>query len=113
MSHIFCTQCGHKIEFNHAKPNFCSKCGNSLGGTSKAAATVETPIQKTKSEKLNDDETSIDELPDLTDLKVDIETSSDANTFTFGSLFGENSKPRKARRNGKDVNDFIDEKKRR
>ena len=113
MSHIFCTQCGHKIEFNHSKPNFCSKCGSSLDSVSKAAAPVEPPRRKIKSENLKDDETSIDELPDLTDLKVEIETSSDANTFTFGSLFGENDKPRRERRNGKDVNDFIDEKKRR
>lgn len=113
MSHVFCTQCGHKIEFNHSKPNFCSKCGESLGAVSKAGSSIRKAPKKIETENLKDDETSIDELPNLSQLKVDIQTDGESNTFTFGSLLGENTKPKKSRKNVKDVNDFIDEKKRR
>jgi len=41
MSHIFCYSCGVKIEYNFAKPNFCSKCGASFGGAQESQATVE------------------------------------------------------------------------
>ena len=41
MSHIFCYSCGVKIEYNFAKPNFCSKCGASFGGEQQSQAAVE------------------------------------------------------------------------
>ena len=113
MNHVFCTQCGHKIEFNHSQPNFCSKCGSSTGSVSQSSAPIKITSAKTDRENLRDDETSIDELPDISELKVDIQTEGDSNTFTFGSLFGEKSEPKRNPRRSKDVNDFIDEKKRR
>ena len=36
MKHEFCTSCGHKMEYNFAPPNFCSKCGAPVGGVSRA-----------------------------------------------------------------------------
>ena len=113
MNHVFCTQCGYKIEFNHSQPNFCSKCGSSTGSVSQSSAPIKITSAKTDKENLRDDETSIDELPDISELKVDIQAEGENNTFTFGSLFGERNEPEQSRRRSKDVNDFIDEKKRR
>ena len=113
MNHVFCTQCGHKIEFNHSKPNFCPKCGTPTNSVSEASAPVKIVRETVDNKNLKDDETSVDELPNITELKVDIQAEGDNSTFTFGSLFGENNEPKRTRRRSKDVNDFIDEKKRR
>jgi ribosomal protein L37E len=113
MNHVFCTQCGHKIEYNHSKPNFCSKCGSPTDSVSQASVPIKIRRNEISDENLKDDETSVDELPDISELKVDIQAEGKNNTFTFGSLFGENDEPKQSRRRSKDVNDFIDEKKRR
>jgi predicted RNA-binding Zn-ribbon protein involved in translation (DUF1610 family) len=118
MNHLFCTHCGFKIEYNNSKPNFCPKCGQSVGGV------VNTSSHKTRSpaspsvdlydskDPENEDETNITEVPDIRKLQVDVENDSDPS-FTFGSLIGEGQPNKTNRRRSLNVDSFIDEKKRR
>ena len=34
MQALFCTECGHKLQYSGAKPKFCSSCGLPIGGSS-------------------------------------------------------------------------------
>jgi len=90
MSHIFCYNCGVKIEYNFAKPNFCSKCGTSFGGQQQSQAAVEQAPSQTKASVVSDDETDAEFVPQLRRLDVEIEKPK---TFTIGSLAGQNTPP--------------------
>lgn len=90
MSHIFCFNCGVKIEYNFAKPNFCSKCGTSLGGQEQSRAAVEEAPRQSKVSAVSDDETDAEFVPQLRGLDVEIEKPK---TFTIGSLAGQNTPP--------------------
>lgn len=107
MNHIFCPECGNKIAFLHAKPNFCSKCGSSTGYSK------QKNVLSAKEEHLEDDETSIEEIPYIDRISVDIEQYND-NVFSFASLIGEDSRRSKVRNKGsKTIEDFINDKRRR
>ena len=107
---MFCTECGHKMEYSYSKPKFCSSCGSRCDGKSVKSANnreKETPEE----ESLSEDETSIDELPDVNKIHVELE-NYDNNVFTFGSLAGEEDKgsTRKRRKGSMDLESFIDAK---
>jgi len=109
MNHVFCTECGNKIGFLHAKPNFCSKCGATTG----VGLKTKTFATKKKEEVLGEDETSIDEVPYVDKLAVDIEQDRN-NIFSFASLAGKEDKESRSRNKGsKNIEDFIDDKRRR
>ena len=59
MNHVFCTECGSKIEYSYSKPKFCSGCGNKMDGSK----TLETKLDSEMS--LAEDETAIDHVPDI------------------------------------------------
>ena len=108
MNHIYCIDCGTKMTYSLAKPNFCSKCGSGTGAVTKKVASVQN-VQLDVD--LADDETSIDEVPDIENLSVDIEHYDD-NVFTFGSLVGEEPRSNRVRNRGsRSLEDFIDDKK--
>ena len=110
MNHVFCTECGNKIEYSYSKPKFCSGCGSKFGGAS-LVDKKSNKIPKNE-ESLAEDETSIDEVPDIKRLEVDLEQYND-NVFTFGSLAGDNSQQAASRRRGSsNLEDFIDAKRR-
>ena len=104
MNHVFCTECGNKIEYSYSKPKFCSSCGNKIG-------VVDILDKKPDTEMLAEDETSIDYVPDIgRGLEVDVESYGN-NVFTFGSLAGEqSSKPSRRRGGSRSLEDFIDER---
>lgn len=109
MNHVFCTECGNKIGFLHAKPNFCSKCGSSTG----AGLKIDKCKAEEEEESLRDDETLVQEVPDIYKLDVDVEQYKD-NVFSFGSLAGENPRVATSRNKGsRNIEDFIDDKRRR
>jgi|TARA_B100001094_G_scaffold111522_1_gene107336 hypothetical protein len=103
MSHIFCYSCGVKIEYNFAKPNFCSKCGASFGGEQQSQAAVEQVPNQTKASVVSDDETDAEFVPQLRGLQVEIEKPK---TFTIGSLAGQNTPPDYKGKGSYDLNDF-------
>ena len=90
MAHLFCHSCGNKLEYAHAKPNFCGKCGQQLNASISTNTAAELPT-----------------LEKSVVLEYDIETT---NT-TLGSLIGESAPSPKERNKTLSVNEFIDEKK--
>ena len=114
MNHVFCTECGNKIEYAYSKPKFCSGCGNKCGGGAKIG---EKAISKVESEQIEeslaDDETAINELPEISRLEVETESYGN-NVFSFESLVGvKDQNPKVRDRGSKTIEDFIDDKRRR
>lgn len=103
MSHIFCYNCGVKIEYNFAKPNFCSKCGTSFGGEQQSRSVVEETPRQSKASVVSDDETDAESVPQLRKLDVEIEKPK---TFTIGSLAGKNTPPDYRGRGAYDLDEF-------
>ena len=110
MSHLFCHNCGTKIEYAHAKPNFCASCGQQLNTS--IASTTTSPQQKTVVESVDfgEEETSSTSIPNIGKIQVEYSTEAN-NTFTIGSLAGENTPPNFSKARGsKSVDEFLDEK---
>jgi hypothetical protein len=59
---------------------------------------------------LEEDETDIDDIPNLRKIAVEIENFSENSSFTLGNLFGTPTQAFKGRKN-RSVDEFIDEKK--
>lgn len=110
MAHLFCHSCGTKLEYAHAKPNFCNKCGQQLNqSVSTNTAASNTPTYE-KSVVISSDETDAQSVPHISDFQVeyDIERS----TMTLGSLIGEpETSSQSERKKTRSINEFIDEKK--
>ena len=108
MNHIFCTECGNKIEYSYSKPKFCSSCGSKCGGGS---VSLRKPAKSFEAEEsLRDDETAVDEVPDIRGLQVET-ASYGNNVFSFESLVGEKDQNPNIRDKGsRSLEDFIDDK---
>jgi len=110
MAHLFCHSCGNRLEYAHAKPNFCGKCGQKLNESvsTNTAATL-PPIEK--SVIISSDETDAQSVPQISNFQVDYDME-DRSTMTLGSLIGEPTpSDYKERKRTPSVNEFIDEKK--
>jgi hypothetical protein len=111
MNHIFCTECGSKIEYSYSKPKFCHNCGGKCGGgVSRIGADRKSEVED---EPLAEDETQIDELPIIHGgLQVDIESHGN-NVFSFESLVGQedSSRGRVRRKSSRTIENFINDRK--
>ncbi len=93
MNHIFCFNCGNKIQYNLSKPNFCTSCGTSLK-TGESSAAVAAPTKQTKNNKiqtLSEDETDAEFVPNIS--RIEVDTEQFGGSFTIGSLAGEKNQP--------------------
>ena len=109
MNHMFCTECGTKIAYSHSKPKFCSSCGSKCGGGS-LNRNRETAEFQDRDESLAEDETSINEVPSIGNLQVDIESHGN-NVFSLDSLIKEGPKEENVRSKGsRNLEDFINDK---
>tara|TARA_R110000772_G_scaffold62824_1_gene140980 strand:- start:2571 stop:2900 length:330 start_codon:yes stop_codon:yes gene_type:complete len=105
MNHIYCTECGKKVEYTYSKPKFCSSCGSGFGGVGE---NKENFKKNKESEPLAEDETDSEDVPELRNgLAVDIESYGN-NVFSLESLMGEKDAPKTARKRSVNINDFID-----
>lgn len=118
MNHVFCTECGSKIEYSYAKPKFCSNCGTktgAVGGDSLKTSknnlfNKNSASELIEEESLAEDETSVNEVPDIRGLAVETESYGN-NVFSFQSLVGEKDEnPRVRNRGSKTLEDFIDDR---
>tara|TARA_R110001583_G_scaffold103163_13_gene250276 strand:- start:14151 stop:14516 length:366 start_codon:yes stop_codon:yes gene_type:complete len=75
MNKLFCVSCGHKILYEVTKPKFCSSCGQSLDGLSKAS-------------KEQDVEEGSELDIDLDKLKRDIVVESSNQKTTVEQIWG-------------------------
>jgi len=88
MASVFCTNCGAKHEYAGFAPNFCSKCGGSIGGK------VSAQLQKKSNsiarsddvEEESEDNTNIDEVPSISKLDVEIEMDGGFRAFNLEDL---------------------------
>jgi hypothetical protein len=85
MATIFCTNCGGKHEYSGFAPNFCSKCGTPINGKSQKEAPVKK-IAREDVETESEDNTDIDELPDIKKLDVEIEVEGGFRQFNLEEL---------------------------
>jgi len=110
MNRMFCTNCGTKMEYSYSKPKFCHNCGSKCGESVNLQAKKEI---LSKSDPLQDDETSIDELPDIRSLAVETESHGN-NVFSFESLVDQEVKNNTSNNKGsRNIEDFIDAKRKR
>ena len=92
MSVVFCTDCGHKIEYVGAKPNFCSACGFNFLGKTIAAKTTK-PI--TTEPSVQEGETEYNYVPNLNKIDCDIDVSGPYKMHTLGQLLNESTEEEK------------------
>lgn len=88
MASIFCTSCGAKHDYVGFAPNFCSKCGTPTNGKT-SAQVQKKPLRTTSSEDVEDqtdDNTDIEELPDIDKLDVEIEIEGGFRAFNLEEL---------------------------
>jgi len=97
MSVIYCSECGKKIEYSFAKPNFCSGCGNPFGMAKLKKAikqNIEQEEDYDEEDEFEDDGESFSNatrVPNIRNFQVDIETAAQYNTFDLGSIIGSES----------------------
>jgi hypothetical protein len=88
MQSIFCTNCGGKHEYAGFAPNFCSKCGGSMNG--KVSSQLQKKPSRTVSsddiEDESEDNTNIDELPNISKIDVEIEMDGGFRAFNLEDL---------------------------
>ena len=83
MKSEYCSKCGHKNVYSLKAPKFCSNCGEKMASS---LISSESKVRTVKrSIPLREDETAVDELPNLNGLAYEIE--HDSNSFTLGSIF--------------------------
>jgi len=74
MNIVYCTSCGHKIEYTSPSPKFCPSCGSSMGNSSASvasSASVENTIVEEK-------------IPSISKLEYEIDASN-GNRVISGS----------------------------
>lgn len=98
MSVIYCSECGKKLEYSFAKPNFCSGCGNPFG-MAKLKKAIKQNAREEEDEEYDDEEdedfeddgesfSNATRVPNIRNFQVDIETAAQYNTFDLGSIIG-------------------------
>jgi hypothetical protein len=110
MNHVYCTECGSKMEYSYSKPKFCSNCGNKCGSDSQSL-NKSSLNESNSSESLSDDETSVNEVPDISKLDVDYESHGN-HVFSFESLVEGKADSKPARKRNINLDDFIDGRRR-
>lgn len=88
MASVFCTNCGAKHEYSGFTPNFCSKCGSPMNGKASPQAQKKPSrnVNQEDIEEESEDNTNIDELPDIDKLDVEIEIEGGFKTFNLEEL---------------------------
>jgi ribosomal protein L37E len=126
MSVIYCSKCGKKHEYNLAKPNFCSSCGNPLGAMlpkDKKNKQKEEELDDDLDDDFDDDDDDDDDdgdfsnarsVPHIKKIAVEVEASSSYTQFALSSLIGsggdEANPVKKTRARRKTLDDFKNDK---
>lgn len=103
MSVTYCSECGKKHDYNFAKPNFCSSCGESFGSVRSKSVNKHSSTQNNDDEEEDFDEddddgsfTNASYVPDIRKIQVDIENDAQYNTFNLGSIINNDSNSQSA-----------------
>ena len=102
MSYLYCQSCGSKNSYIGDKPNFCSSCGNGVGGVAKATPAPARNTIKRGSGLIrvdesnsglvradesdeNEDESDIDYVPHIGGIEVDIDMGNIGMSQTYAA----------------------------
>ena len=83
MKSEYCSKCGHKNVYSLKAPKFCNNCGEKMASSLIYSQSNVGTVKS--STPLKEDETAVEELPNLNGLAYEIE--HDSNSFTLGSIF--------------------------
>ena len=88
MASVFCTNCGAKHEYSGFAPNFCSKCGSQMNGkvSAQTQKKANRNVDQEDIEEESEDNTNIDELPNIDKLDVEIEMEGGFRNFNLEEL---------------------------
>ena len=101
MNIVYCTSCGHKIEYTYPSPKFCPSCGTSMSGEP----------QSSQASNIEKESIEVQEkIPSISKLEYEID-SSNANRIIRGSDIDKvpESPRRKISSNQSDSTDLIKE----
>ena len=78
----FCSACGHKIEYNFAPPNFCSKCGEPMAGGAKPSRAESQEVARAAASQVVEEE----QVPQISSLQYDIDYDRASPSVKFETL---------------------------
>ena len=77
MATLYCPECGYKNEYSIHPPKFCGGCGAPLSGDKKRnEKKTKSSSSSIKRKPLEEDETDVEFIPELSDLDVSISYES-------------------------------------
>jgi hypothetical protein len=97
MASSFCTNCGHKMTYNFAPPNFCGACGTKISASllpNKAPQKQKNIVSRENDEEepIDDEDgefSSLEDVPTIRSLAYELENDSQNRQYMFGELFGQ------------------------
>ena len=98
MSVVFCTSCGHRMEFAGAKPNFCSSCGfNFREETIAAKPVARKTIDAKNGTSVGSDETDYEYVPSIAKLEYECDFGGPHKMHTLADLLNESTEEKKSK----------------
>ena len=102
MSYLYCQSCGSKNSYIGDKPNFCSSCGDGVGGVAQATRAParniikrgsglvrvdesDSDLVRTDESDRNEDESDMDYVPRISDIEVDIDMGNIGMSQTYAA----------------------------
>ena len=89
MAVIYCPECGFKNSYTLTIPNFCGGCASPLRKDVKAKVNNSTIANKKEHVELEDDETDMDYVPQISNLQYEV-SQGGLQVFKGGQLLGLN-----------------------
>ena len=91
---MYCPECGFKNQYTLSVPNFCGGCGSPLGNAKNidiptSNASISRKTRRQEKPDLDDDETDINEVPDIRNLEYEV-SQGGLNIFKGADLLGLN-----------------------
>ena len=83
----FCPSCGHKFDYKFAAPKFCSNCGEAVAAQSPFRGEVK-PSPRIGRRPADIDESDVDEVPQIDELKATVEFDSNVLTMDYNDKEG-------------------------
>ena len=98
MNIVYCTSCGHKIEYTSPSPKFCPSCGSSMDGSKASVVSAQA------------DDIVAEKIPSISKLEYEIDASNGNRVIAGADLQNLSESPkRKVSKSNNDSEDLIKE----